>query len=666
MSLLFGPQSSKSEDANRDGAAPLDRFAAGVIDYAIVLMPFIYLILAPFQRAIKVAAVFGTAPAWGIPIITALSVFSVVVMIFLYQTLMVTFWGGTVGQLLLGLRVCNLWDRTKPRFGQSAMRSFFWFLSWIALGVPFLAIFGNELRRTIHDRVADTVVISVRNDRKVESPTRRAALIVSGIFWAVGVVAVIFLASTVISYLNQYSQQNGLIAQLEADNVLCEQVSDAQANWPNENGAQAKRLSVAMSLYTAGIIGRHCLQGEVENLPYGKTEQPLLDLAKSFVYADAPGLSQSYLTKICQLNASSVECAMSQWMTQIAHGKWSNVKGELAALNHVQKVFPFIWAEREAMAHNDYRLAWSFLQKLPDVKELADFATPQRLKLLVALGHNKEAHGVAAAAYSALDDDAKLRVSSFMCDENIGLSCAKLQSRGCQIFSRLTSEYSDALNSTQASLAYLRLYECGDSTQNPASINYEPLLSLPLNRNVKELVEAISRPGTRALNKIRQRKSLGEKVVAEATCRIIERTSNIQKLTALMRYWRDKPDTLAWQRVGEQLFNKLYQSHSYALSAQVGKTLLAEKMSQMRLARQILALKHSNQMARARMRLAEYLARYPSPQYAMGATSEDMRMPASLPLHSAAATTQFRTFVDRTGFVHVVEFLEKNASPRGK
>ena len=120
MSLLFGPQSSKSEDANRDGAAPLDRFAAGVIDYAIVLMPFIYLILAPFQRAIKVAAVFGTAPAWGIPIITALSVFSVVVMIFLYQTLMVTFWGGTVGQLLLGLRVCNLWDRTKPRFGQSA------------------------------------------------------------------------------------------------------------------------------------------------------------------------------------------------------------------------------------------------------------------------------------------------------------------------------------------------------------------------------------------------------------------------------------------------------------------------------------------------------------------------------------------------------------------
>ena len=633
-------------------AAPLDRFAAGVIDYAIVLMPFIYLILAPFQRAIKVAAVFGTAPVWGIPVITALSVLSVVVMIFLYQTLMVIFWGATVGQLLLGLRVRTLWDGKGPRFGQSALRSVFWFLSWLALGIPFLSIFGNELRRPIHDRVSDTVVISLRNDRQVENPTRRAAAIISGIFWAVGIASAFLLITISISYLKQYSQQDGVIAQLEADNVLCEQVSDAQADWPNEDGAQPSRLSVAMSLYTAGVISRRCLQAEVENLRYGSQEQPLLDLARSFVYADAPHLSHLYLAKVCQLNSAGIACTMSRWIGQLARGKWSQVKGELATLTHVQKVYPFVWAEREAMKHNDYSVAWSYLKKLPDVQELADFVTPERLKLLVVLGHRKEARGVEATAYSSLDDEAKLRVSSFMCFKNIESSCTKLNSLGCRIFSSLTSEYSNALDSAWASLAYLRVYECGEPAQK--SIDYEPLLSLPLNGKVKKLIEAISRPGTHALYKIRRDTALGNDVIAEATRRIVERTSNHQKLVDLLHYWQKKTDTLAWRQVGEQLFNKFNDSHAYRLSARVGRILLQQRPSQFRLAQQIVALKRSHQLPQARARLAEYLARYPAPQYAYSLGARDGRMPASLSSQPAE------------NFARVAEFLEKTMSARQK
>jgi hypothetical protein len=67
------PISKADKDANASGpgaksdraalipllASPLDRFASAMIDYMICLMPLIYLVLSPFQRAIKEAALFA-------------------------------------------------------------------------------------------------------------------------------------------------------------------------------------------------------------------------------------------------------------------------------------------------------------------------------------------------------------------------------------------------------------------------------------------------------------------------------------------------------------------------------------------------------------------------------------------------------------------------------
>src|SRR5690606_26547084 len=81
----------------------------------------------------------------------------------IYQSL---FWykmGATPGQWLMGLRVRNVLDVAQPlKMSQCMMRSIFWWLNILVAGIPFLSVYSHSQRRPLHDRVADTLVVSVR------------------------------------------------------------------------------------------------------------------------------------------------------------------------------------------------------------------------------------------------------------------------------------------------------------------------------------------------------------------------------------------------------------------------------------------------------------------------------------------------------------------------
>ncbi len=615
-------------------AQPLDRLAASVIDYAIVLLPVIYLVLAPFQRALKVSAIFDSAVAssWEVPLITAFAAFVVIFMIFLYQCLMVWRYGATVGKLLLGLRVRSLWGPVKPSFGQSALRSFFWIFDVSCIGMPLLAILGDEFRRPLHDRVADTLVVNIKS-ATATAPSRnfREVALVRGVFWGMAGILALVLISLGFSIFRHYGSQDALIAQLESQNILCSQVSDAQSEWPDENGHPPSRLSVAMALYSAGVVDPHCLQAEVENLRFSSSEAPLLNLAKSFVYADTPELSDQYLARVCALAPKTLECAMSHWIDRVTGGDWNKVKDDLASLSKTKKIYPYIWAVRESMEHNNYSLALKYLNKLPDVQALSDFSTPLRVKLLWALGRATESRGAAAAAYSSLNDDARFEVAGFMCYENIWSSCDQLKSRSCQTFLQITSQSSESLASNSASLAYLRAYECKKNPHGAGAVDYAGLYDTPLSDDVKVLVRAMSEPGAHALQAVRRDQTLAAEVVAEATRRWINRISGASELERAQKMWQEEIKSrhlsLAWRKVGVALFNKYYQFHDYAMSARVGSELLSTGSAYNRhlLPLQIISLDRSHQIGPARAELAVYLAKYPSPLFA-----GDSRQPASV------------------------------------
>jgi uncharacterized RDD family membrane protein YckC len=94
--------------------------------------------------ALRIGLVLGVAAAWffyfGLPWLS----------------------GGTPGKLVAGLRIRRT-DGGKVRFWQAHVRELVRVLEALFLGLPYLAAFADQHRRTLHDRAAGTVVLKVRN-----------------------------------------------------------------------------------------------------------------------------------------------------------------------------------------------------------------------------------------------------------------------------------------------------------------------------------------------------------------------------------------------------------------------------------------------------------------------------------------------------------------------
>ncbi len=559
------------QDASFGTASPLDRFASGVIDYVIILMPFVYLIIAPFERAMKESALYSDHLA--ITVLSSLAIAAGLLFVISYQAVLIYIWGATVGQRIMGLSTRSVWTDDKIKLSQAFLRALIWALSWAAFGIPLLAIFSNRLRRPFHDRIADALVVSLRKERSVRSPTLYESALVKGIFWAVGTIVVAVGGFVLFTALHSLDNQRDLVSNLESENVLCETISEATAEWPNENGAQPERLSVALSLYAAGVTDRKCLQAEVEYLHKFDEPSPLLYLAKSFVYADRPELSDKYLERICSRFQNSTECHMSRVIQAVADEDWDTMQAQFALLKSSGYVYPAIWAVRQFLKHEDYHSADEYLSLIPESHELSEFVSPARAKTLWALNRQEEALGVESVAYSTLGVESKLDLSSYMCFEKIWSNCDAVKNNSCETFSKISRTYDDVLNSTVSSLAYLRLYEC--NSEGPP--DYEKLLSYPLNDNVKALTAALSASGTDGfsdlLDDVSNDESTSSIFSAEVSRRLAERAKSLPLLKQLTLEWQTKPATPSWQKVGLTLFKKLYSLHEYKLSTDIASRM---------------------------------------------------------------------------------------------
>ncbi|MGM7777414.1 RDD family protein [Arthrobacter sp. KNU-44] len=143
------------------------RALARVLDIVLVVIAVVAYI------SIMVAVATGGSGAFyslsGLSPLASLTF--IAVLGYLYEILMVTFWGRTVGKMIVGARIIRAEDGMKPNFGNA-------FLRWLAPGlgalIPFLGQLGAALvllsptfdssgrRQGWHDRMAGTLVVEAR------------------------------------------------------------------------------------------------------------------------------------------------------------------------------------------------------------------------------------------------------------------------------------------------------------------------------------------------------------------------------------------------------------------------------------------------------------------------------------------------------------------------
>jgi uncharacterized RDD family membrane protein YckC len=120
----------------------LARVKAVIVDGGILLLMMV--------GASMAFAAFGEVPE-------SAKIVAVIFTFILYDPLLTSLFGGTLGHMLIGIRVKRESDEEKNILFTSAVVRFLLkgLLGWISL----LTVMGNERRKAIHDYVAGSVVV---------------------------------------------------------------------------------------------------------------------------------------------------------------------------------------------------------------------------------------------------------------------------------------------------------------------------------------------------------------------------------------------------------------------------------------------------------------------------------------------------------------------------
>lgn len=78
-----------------------------------------------------------------------------------YHWLFIRYYGATIGKIVVKIRVIEPWLLDNPNTKQAFLRSLFRALSEFLMYLPFLYLFTNSLRLSLHDRIAKTLVVEV-------------------------------------------------------------------------------------------------------------------------------------------------------------------------------------------------------------------------------------------------------------------------------------------------------------------------------------------------------------------------------------------------------------------------------------------------------------------------------------------------------------------------
>ncbi len=372
-------------------ASPLDRLASNIIDVLMVLGPFLMVLVAPFKKIIQKAILFENPYhlVWS----STLCVGIIVLLGFVYKTYLTWHYGGTLGQLFMSLRVVDIWEPQKRKLGQCALRSTYWIASCFLLGIPFLSMMSNDRRRCFHDRVSDTVVLSL-NGKVCPRPSVIEKIFIRSTFSAI-LILLVFIASLQF-YLFTFgpNKGNSLAYFFDEEDRLCATVNREISHWPEEKHS---RLSLAMALYAAGEVDESCLKKEVDKV-YKVSGHPgsgrgMMDLASAFIYADDRRLSDKYFRMVCHDDPQSESCLMTRIMGSGIHGinrhhinkHHRRVSGDMDSLfkdlQVVSRIYVKIWGGRYFYRHGEYEKSMKIFKSIIHVIPLDNFLSMQMARL---------------------------------------------------------------------------------------------------------------------------------------------------------------------------------------------------------------------------------------------------------------------------------------------
>jgi uncharacterized RDD family membrane protein YckC len=442
-------------------ARPLDRLAAVIVDNFVILAPLYILFSSPLKKWMTVSYLTGSEAEFLVNVFGM--VLAGVSLIVLYQTFMHYFFRATVGKYLFDVRVVSMFPGQQPTLWDCFIRSWIWCFEIVCFMLPLLSVFSNGQRRPWHDRLCDTVVVS-HSRAGVAAPAR----------WEQALVRSFFTFFLAIMGLSVLAQIQGTIDKVKADAMLaalvdrdagaCEVVSKNLTDEDSEK--EHGRLELAMTLYAAGLAERTCLESEVEReVSMQVPVAPITYLAQAFIHADDADISNSYLDQVCEESPSSVECSMSQVVSQWSEEDWEAVEESLTKAPRGSGYLE-VWGVRHFMKQAHYSKALALLNGLIPQRYLSEFSMVQRVKGFFNSYREPEAEAALLQAVSTLPETDSKELSAWVCAQQLQHGCAAMDGVACQQVGMKKEENAEIdFEESNEALARVLALECHNDGQ---------------------------------------------------------------------------------------------------------------------------------------------------------------------------------------------------------
>lgn len=354
-------------------AAPKDRLAAYVVD-TILLLPLVQLFQAPIKKWILESFIFGSSDQ--AVFLQAFSAFIFILVFIGYYTVM-TWWGGqTIGKKFFSIKVISYHGSVS--FFQAFMRSFMIFCELALFGLPLLGVFSHSLRRPIHDRVADSLVISLKSPVSYPSSKEK---------WKAhfaSVAIMLCFAVTIFTYYFVYFVIE------EPKSFSFEQKQNCRQLVKDKN----QKVSSAIELFMAQKISGECLYKKARESLWSNVDTDLSQLAMALAYVDNAETSDLYLKEVCKTKKEGSACLFSQWV----QGGFSTEENDPFIHWVVEgKDIPGFYKVYLASVYKDKGLYGKVLETVKDVddsKVLKPFVSLLSFESLLSVGEWSQAYWI--------------------------------------------------------------------------------------------------------------------------------------------------------------------------------------------------------------------------------------------------------------------------------
>ncbi|RME18199.1 MAG: RDD family protein [Bdellovibrio sp.] len=446
-------------------ASPLDRLAAFMIDICLVLTPLITLISAPIRKKLALSLLIGDV--WGLAQGYFFLASLVFAFIFFYQFIGTWLWGQTLGKFFMHIRVVNVWSGERPHVLESFSRAFWSTLSLIIPFWSYTSLFSDPKRRTLYDRLSNTVVVSVKRNSKTVLPPQgleKQLALSWGSF--ISTFAFIFLGGIGWSFYKRvFIASEGTLSAVEKS---CPQVSEVYEN----ELMKESRSSLALSLFFAGKVDSSCLQREVQVLK----ETPEAHLLKAFAYSDEVDYSNQHLKAVCKIKRESGACLFARYLEgEFRENREKTIKA-LQTLSQQSPLYLKFMAAKEMLKEGLFLKSLNVLKNLkgPLPRALVEYKNNLIVRATRPVFQKEASALLAKMNYDYLEPPEALNLSAWMCQVDLLEQGCASSSSSCQTFLNLAEAEAEQLSTRNNAFSYALVKSCQSPSHRLFSFVFAP------------------------------------------------------------------------------------------------------------------------------------------------------------------------------------------------